>query len=429
MIAKKSKAMVIPYTIKIGSFKCFSFFILWVCIMHCTPISEGHLPVLTSIQSPCKEGGEPNLFADAHGTVYLSWVEYLNDSTDALQFSVLENARWSEPKEVAQGNNWFVNWADFPSLVAYENEPLQLAAHWLEKSAPGTYDYDVRIAQSADGGKTWGKSFILHSDGVQAEHGFCSLVPTGDRIFAAWLDGRNTKSGEGEVADHDHGHAGPMTLRAAFFDKNNGVSGETELDEKVCDCCQTAAVATSKGLLVAYRDRSDKEIRDIFFVRQTADGWSEPRAVFSDNWKMTACPVNGPSLAAKGNTVVIAWYTAANDQPQVKLAFSNNHGESWQPPVRVDDGNPAGRVDVLMLSEKKAFVSWLENTGDSAEIRAVEVNTNGQKAKTFNIAKTSPSRKSGFPRMVEAEGKIVFAWTELAEEKTMLKSAILSKAN
>jgi len=47
------------------------------------------------IATPCKEGGEPNLFTSETGMVYLSWVEYLNDTTDALRFSTLENGKWT----------------------------------------------------------------------------------------------------------------------------------------------------------------------------------------------------------------------------------------------------------------------------------------------------------------------------------------------
>jgi len=156
------------------------------------------------ISTPCKKGGEPNLFVSENGKTYLSWVEYLNDTTDALVFSKLENGEWSAPKTIASGSDWFVNWADFPSLVSAGKDGQYLAAHWLQKRAEGTYDYDVRIAQSQDGGQTWNPSFVPHRDSIAAEHGFVSMLPiSSDKIFATWLDGRNTK-GEGHDADsHD----------------------------------------------------------------------------------------------------------------------------------------------------------------------------------------------------------------------------------
>src|SRR3712207_8194276 len=60
----------------------------------------------------------------------------------------------------------------------------------LFRSGPGKYAYDVRIAQSADGGATWSPGVVPHRDGVPAEHGFVSLWPAGgDSLGAVWLDG------------------------------------------------------------------------------------------------------------------------------------------------------------------------------------------------------------------------------------------------
>ena len=375
------------------------------------------------IPSTVVEGGEPNLFASASGQVYLSWVEYLNDTTDALLFSRLENAQWSQPLEVARGSDWFVNWADFPSLVAYKDEEQSLAAHWLQKSATGTYDYDVRIAQSFDGGKTWGPSFIPHRDGIAAEHGFVSMLPLPDgRIFATWLDGRNTKNEE--HGGSEHGHQGAMALRAAIFDKEGNLYEETELDGRVCDCCQTSAAMTGEGLIVAYRGRSEEEIRDIAIVRQVNGEWVPPSLVFPDNWQITGCPVNGPSIKAEGKTVALAWFSMPDEKPQVKVAFSNNSGAAFSAPIRMDDGNPLGRVDVVLLSEKEALVTWLEETEDGAAIKAAKVSPEGKQGESFLLARSDASRQSGFPRMAKHNGQVVFAWSH-TDSLTAVKTALI----
>jgi hypothetical protein len=378
---------------------------------------------LDELPTPCKSGGEPNLFASNAGELYLSWVEYIDDTTDALHFSRLENRQWSTPKEIARSSNWFVNWADFPSLVAYPGNGKALAAHWLQKSAAGTYDYDVRIAQSTDGGSSWGTSFTPHTDGVSAEHGFVSLLPLSeDRIFAVWLDGRHTKTSNSQDGHH-HGHSGgPMTLRTATFDRAGKLYDEAELDDKVCDCCQTAVAKTSKGFIVAYRDRLEGEIRDICFVRQTPTGWTAPTPVFKDNWHMTACPVNGPALAAAGETVALAWYTATGGKPQVKVAFSKDAGATFGEPVNVDEGNPLGRVDVAFVSPEKIWVSWMENKDSIAQIRALEMSAAGGKGASWLIAEAHTSRRSGFPVMVKSGNRLFFAWTHAQGDETTVKT-------
>lgn len=380
---------------------------------------------LKEIPTPCQEGGEPNLFVAENGAVYLSWVEYLNDTTDALVFSKLENEKWSSPKTIATGSDWFVNWADFPSLVAYEDEGKILAAHWLQKRAEGTYDYDVHIAQSKNGGDTWSSSFIPHRDSIAAEHGFVSMLPlSSDKIFATWLDGRNTK-GEGHGEDsHGHGHHGAMTLRTAVFDENGKLSEESELDNRICDCCQTSAAMTDDGVVVAYRDRSEKEIRDISIVRKVNGKWTTPKPVFNDNWLIAGCPVNGPALAANGKNVAIAWFTMSEEKPQVKVAFSDDSGANFSEPIRIDEGNPLGRVDIVIVSENEAMVSWLEQKEESAAIQLAQVNKEGIVGESFTVAESKSSRQSGFPRMVKNKNQIIFAWTNAAEV-TNVKSVVV----
>ena len=199
--------------------KFTTFLLLLTFLLFGCQKSEEKKTSITEIPTASKNGGEPNLFVSETDQIYLSWIEYLNDSTNALRFSILEKEEWSAPKTVATGSNWFVNWADFPSLCSYKDNGKSLAAHWLQKSAAGTYDYDVKISQSFDGGLSWTPPFTPHQDGIPAEHGFVSLLPLShDNIFATWLDGRNTKGhGHGEGGHHHHGS---MTLRAAVFNKN-----------------------------------------------------------------------------------------------------------------------------------------------------------------------------------------------------------------
>lgn len=380
---------------------------------------------LREISTPCQEGGEPNLFVAENGAVYLSWVEYLNDTTDALVFSKLENEKWSAPKTSATGSDWFVNWADFPSLVAYEDDGITLAAHWLQKRAEGAYDYDVHIAQSMDGGDTWSSSFIPHRDSIAAEHGFVSMIPTSDnKMFATWLDGRNTKGKGHEEDSHGHGHHGAMTLRTAFFDESGKLSEEAELDNRICDCCQTSAAMTDDGVIVAYRDRSEKEIRDISIVRKINGKWTTPKPVFNDNWLIAGCPVNGPALAANGKNVAIAWFTMNEEKPQVKVAFSDDSGANFSEPIRIDEGNPLGRVDIVIVSENEAMVSWLEQKEESAAIKLTKVNKEGRIGENFIVAESKSSRQSGFPRMVKNKNQIIFAWTNVAEV-TNVKSVVV----
>jgi hypothetical protein len=325
----------------------------------------------------------------------------------ALRFATKETDGWSAPRTVAEGTNWFVNWADFPSLLVLPDGSL--AAHWLAKSGAGTYAYDVHIARSFDGGKTWSKPFTPHRDGTQTEHGFVSMLPAGKSAFTAiWLDGREMA---GQSSDHnsDHEH-GTMTLRAATIQRDHSLTQEAMLDAKVCECCQTSAAMTALGPVVVYRDRSDQEMRDISIVRRLKGKWSAPKTVFADGWQINGCPVNGPAVAASGKRVAVAWFTGANNKSQVKLAFSTDAGETFAAPVIIDDGNPVGRVEVLLLPDGSAMVSWLEKLANGGEVRIRKVKPNGTRAASITVAPSGTARSSGFPQMIRSGNSLVFAW-------------------
>ncbi len=376
---------------------------------------------IEEIPTPVQEGGEPNLFSSSNGKLYLSWVEYLNDSTDALNYARLQDDAWANPKEIARGMDWFVNWADFPSLAVFPDAG-SIAAHWLQKSAGGTYDYDVRVSISKDAGESWAPSFIPHTDGIPAEHGFVTLLPlTNDRMFATWLDGRNTKASEAAGDDHGHGHGGAMTLRTAEFDADGQLFEEAELDQRICDCCQTDAVMTSNGPIVVYRDRSPEEIRDIYIVRKIDSTWTEPQPVASDNWKIAGCPVNGPAAAAKEDLLAVAWFSAANQENRVKVALSQDAGASFTGGFIIDDGQPIGRVDVVLTEAGEALVSWIEEVDGEGEIRIATVNEQGKQGESRTLMKTGISRQSGFPILEKHKDSYVLAWTS-GEEKTTVRT-------
>jgi hypothetical protein len=371
--------------------------------------------VVHEIDSPAgADSREPELFTATNGLPILSWVEKKGEKSYALRFAARDPAHgWTETRTVAEGDNWFVNWADFPSVVALADGSL--AAHWLVKSGSGTYAYDVNVARSKDGGRTWGRAVVPHTDGTQTEHGFVSLLPLRDgRLGVVWVDGRELKG----VKEHDEEH-GPlpvsMQLRYAAIDEAGRLSDEAVLDERICECCQTAAAMTADGPIAAYRDRSEQEVRDIHFVRQQPGGWSTPRAVSADNWQIKACPVNGPQLAADGRRVALAWFTGEGDAPRVQVAFSSDAGATFGPAARVDDGGALGRVDVLLLADGSALVCWMSGGAEGGANKVRRVAPDGTLGPVTVIASTDVSRASGFPRMARLGDTVIFAWTQFGK--------------
>ena len=375
------------------------------------------------IENPAQPGSEePSLFASEDGTIYFSWV-HTQDKVSTLQFSTYREERWSQIKQIAEGDDWFVNWADFPSMAVQNGG--YLSTFYLAKNAPDTYAYGVNMLFSSDGGRSWSDPMIPHETVTETEHGFVSLLPWKDAYFATWLDGRNTKM----PMDHDEGQHhgyGAMSLRGAFIDREGTVLKEFPLDEKTCDCCQTSAVKVSNGILLAFRDRSDEEVRDISLIRFDGANWSDPYSPFNDSWKIAGCPVNGPALSSQGDKVALAWFTAAKDKPTVKLVISSDGGQTFGPPIVVSDNDPIGRVDVEVTSDLEIYVSWMEPANGVAEVKLAQYSFDRKLIYTEVLASTSLERSSGFPRMAANDQLMMIAWRDVSSEGAQIRTAVRS---
>jgi hypothetical protein len=364
--------------------------------------------------------GQPQLSSSARGLL-LSWIE--RDGQKAtLRFAERTTGGWSAARDVASGTDWFVNWADVPSVVRLASG--ELVAHWLQKSGPDMYAYDVRLSYSKDDGKTWSAPFMPHSDGTKTEHGFASLFQMpGAGLGLAWLDGRAMKSG----GSHDaHGaDGGAMSVRFATFGRDWKQTSEMPVDLRVCECCPVTAAVTSEGPIVAYRNRTEDEVRDIFISRLEKGKWTESTAVHTDGWKIAACPVNGPMLSARGRDVAVAWFTAQGDQPRAFVAFSKDAGRAFGPPIRLDDAGSLGRVDLELMPDGSAVASWIEFADQRAQLRFRRVDSSGTKSPAVAVSGLAGGRASGYPRIGVSGNQMVFAWTESDNARTQVQTAIV----
>lgn len=125
--------------------------------------------------------------------------------------------------------------------------------------------------------------------------------------------------------------------------------------------------------------------------------------------------MNGPSVAAHGQNVAVAWFTGVGATPRVKVAFSTDAGVTFGNPIQVDDGETQGRIDVLLLPDNSARVCWLSGTAEGGAIKVRRVQANGTLGPPSEIAKTDISRSSGFPRMARLGDEVHFAWTEFGK--------------
>lgn len=380
------------------------------------------IAALSAVLSGCAPGGAdlpvraapgaslPRLSPGAQPV--LSWVEPANGA-HRLMYAAYREGAWAEPRQAAAGTAWFINWADVPSVVGLPDG--RMAAHWLQREGTEAYAYGVRIAQT-DARGAWGPATTPHADGTPTEHGFVSLFPLGAGVGAVWLDGRQMAGDP----------PGGMAVRGALLNAAGTVDGRWLIDDLACDCCQTGVAAGPLGPVVAYRDRTPEEIRDISVSVLRPEGWSPPVRVAADGWEIAGCPVNGPAIGASEETVYVAWFTAAAGRARVRASASTDGGLSFGPAMDLASGPVLGRVGLAMLPGQRAAVSWVESGADGrGRLRYRIVSPDGS-GHTRDVAEVGTSRAAGVPQIAAADGVLVFAWTETGKAPTGIRSLKLA---
>ncbi len=395
----------------------FLLLILLFCLQACEAPPGSELS-LTIVDPPTESGSlAPNFATSPDGDILLSWLQ-AGEASSQLQFSRWEDGVWSSAKTIAAGDDWFVNWADFPAMLALDDE--RLLAHWLVRNGDSAYAYDIHLAQSTDAGSSWAYLGTAHDDGTASEHGFLAFYPyqgaAGQRLGGmVWLDGR-------AMTGH-HGDGG-MTLRHARLDAQGRLFAEQELDQLTCDCCQTAAVALGDEVLVAYRDRSEAEIRDIRLLRGRDGNWHDAGLIQEDDWFIEGCPVNGPAMAADGQRVIIAWFSGAGGRPVVKTGLSLNGGQDFLI-SELDDERPLGRVAVTFW-EDRYVVAWLAGGEAGGQLRLQVFNLQGQALTArVPVLAADSSRNSGFPKLAASGEHLLMAWTDVQNGARRVRAGLV----
>jgi hypothetical protein len=363
---------------------------------------------------------QPSLVS-GEGSLSLSWISSNEGKKSTLNFSQFKEGKWINTQTMATGSDWFVNWADFPAHAINENLIL---SSYLKKSDSGTYTYDVILSLQKLSGEKVKEDFLLHTDGVKAEHGFVSIIPNHNQgFFVTWLDGRNT-------VDKDlGGHHKPMTIRFAEITNKGDIIDENELDSATCDCCQTSIAVTNNGPVVVYRDRSEKEVRDIYIVRKTNGIWDDPIPVHNDGWEINGCPVNGPKVASNSNNLAVSWFTVSSENPTVNLSFSKSNGASFGTPIKINDEDAIGRVDVAFLNPQEVLVSYIEGDDVGTYLRIKKVSIDGKVSAPITISKIDGGRNTGVPQLEILDNEAFIVWTVFEGEKNQLKTVKLSFKN
>ena len=329
------------------------------------------------------------------GSPLLSWLEKSKDGSLSLRYSIRRGAQWSEPRTIVSNRQFFRQPAESPSVISFPNGSL--LAEWVELP-PGSGEAENLYVSASRNGTHWTTPVMAHRDRSPVQHALASMIASSaDEASLIWLEAL-----KGEDA--------PSALKRTVVNSNGAVVKEETLDSDVCTCCPTSIVKTAKGLLVAYRDHSAQDIRDIGIVRFENGRWQPSRILNGDKWEINACPVNGAAAAARNNRVAIGWYTEAQDSPRTQLAFSSDGGATFSKPIRISTGNSFGHTSVALDDNGDAIVSWLEEgSGDGVRLLARQVTSAGVAGPVVEVAQGA-QRAIGYPRLLQVGTETWIAW-------------------
>lgn len=243
--------------------------------------------------------------------------------------------------------------------------------------------------------------------------GFASLAvaPNGD-VYAAWLDGRdNTSASTGTF----NVYLARSTDRGLTFHHNVKVA------TLACPCCRpSVAIATDGTVYVAYRHVYADNERDIAVATSTdhGDHFGSPVRVANDRWKLFGCPESGPVAAAQGNKLIVAWYTAGGERPGIRLAASRDGAHTFSKELSVSSGIEGANHPYLSMADDGTIAVVFSGrrpaqhgNWNSLTPHALRIDTKGRVSATASI----PSSGSGGERYPTAslspDGDIYVVWS------------------
>jgi hypothetical protein len=286
---------------------------------------------------------------------------------------------------------------------------------WVSKRAGVS---GIRAAASTDGGLTFTPARSITPSGVTGARGWesAALGPDGT-VHAVWLDGRNAAPAG---PAHHHGDMRQDIYHAMWTGADPPV--ETPVASNVCFCCKTAVVARGRDVFVAWRHLFPGGVRDIAVAR-SADGgrtFQDPVRVSEDNWKIDACPDDGPAMTVDGEGALhVAWPTLVSDPDARRMAIfestSRDGGVTFSPRARVDgaDSGPA-HPRLATTAGGRSAVVWDELAHGT---RRVLFRPPGGAA-----APLSTGGVASYPAIAAVGDGFVVAWTDQAEGASVIRA-------
>jgi hypothetical protein len=328
----------------------------------------------------------------------LSWAKGSGDFSQ-LQIIQLSDNQWSSVNTVAEGEGWLTNPFDYAQVIPLSHK-IYIAV-WLELTSYRDLSYRFNTRISKDGGKSWIDTRWPQELEEYEQHGFATAALSGDEIKFYWI---STYRSNGRLLKSNLSLDGKWSVPEV-------------VDNKVCSCCH---LAINESFLLAYRDRSEVEIRDIAVIQDAHENINA-RIVHADDWEISGCPVNAPALSQKNDLIALSWFSGGANENEAgnRLAIGALSDSIHWNSTKLDF-TTLGYVDLAWIDNETLAVSSVSTSEDATyiDLHFLKINKGvPESAKHLAIPVDSVI---GAPSLVSFQGSLYMAYYSPHDSATIL---------
>ncbi len=249
------------------------------------------------------------------------------------------------------------------------------------------------------------------------------------RLYALWLDHRDTAQTTASHAMHQHqqgaGDAAATNgvARAQrsqlFVSALDGSVAPKGIARGVCYCCKTALTTGPDGTVyAAWRHVYDGNRRDIAFTMSSDGGRSfvEPVRVSEDGWQIDGCPENGPALGVDaGKRIHVVWPTLVRRSSGETLGLfyaSSVDGRRFTPRTPLPTSGAAYHPQLAVTPDGGLIAAWDEVEAGQRRVKAVRARPDDGGAARFTPLALGGAASGAYPALATTRSHAVLAWAQ-----------------
>ncbi len=340
---------------------------------------------------------------DAQGRLWIAGKE----SDAGGQYVVLQTSSdmgksWSAPRRIRQQPEPVSADGENRPKIAFGGKGEIYVSYTRPLAKP--YTGEIRFTRSLNGGKSFSSPLTVHANRDVITHRFESMIVDAEgRIYIAWIDKRDMQA----ATARKQKYRGAALYYAVSDDGGASFRGDYKIADHSCECCRIALALNPQGRPVAmWRHVFEPNVRDHALVELTPDGKpGKPVRASFDDWRIDACPHQGPGLAfsADGRRHQV-WFSGRDDGGVFYAAA--DAGGAPGVPQRLGSAQ-AAHADVAVHGTDVAL-AWKQFDGTSTAIIGRMSQDGGRSWRERELARTVGA--SDQPRLLATPAGIVLVW-------------------